>query len=69
MDKLSLWVGLLLLTGCGGSASAETLAVPLWAAEACERLCRPSEMPPVVLPSERPQDGGWRCFCDPIPGC
>lgn len=33
-----------------------------WAVGACRRICR--SFPPVVVPSARPEDGGWRCLCD-----
>lgn len=33
-----------------------------WAVDACRRICQPSL--PVVVPSARPEDGGWRCLCD-----
>lgn len=36
----------------------------LWAVEACIRICSTRGGIPVISPSTRPQDGGWRCLCD-----
>lgn len=38
---------------------------PAWAEAACGRLCGDHAMPHLLTPSDRPEDGGWRCFCDP----
>lgn len=38
---------------------------PAWAEAACGRLCGDHAMPHLLTPSDRSEDGGWRCFCDP----